>query len=271
VIGPLCYIGGKRRVARQLVALLPPHTTYIEPFAGGAQVLFHKPESRVEVLNDVDGDIVNFFRVCQLHADELIRWMTYTIASRQLHRWYADQEPTLLTDIQRAARFLYLQKNSFGGLVRKRAYHYAVTKRSNFDPRRVASMLQATADRLARVQIEALPYQEVLTKYDRPTTLFYLDPPYIGRRLYRFNLAEEDFADLATRLSSLRGHFLLSINDCPLSRTLFGAFNCRPLSVTYTASRRVPIVQELLFSNYDWPMVLENGDSGPDDLSANHH
>ena len=253
MIGPLCYVGGKRRVAKQIVALLPSHTTYVEPFAGGAQVLFHKPPSRVEVLNDIDGDIVNFFRVCQLHAGELERWMTFTVASRQLHRWYLAQDPTLLTDVQRAARFLYLQKNSFGGLIRKRAYHYAVTKRSNFDPRRIASVVRATADRLASVQIESLPYEQVLAKYDRPTTLFYLDPPYVGRRLYRFNFTDEDFVGLADQLTRLRGRFLLSINDCALSRRLFADFHCRELRVAYTASRRVPTVTELLFSNYPWP------------------
>jgi DNA adenine methylase len=250
MIGPLCYVGGKRRLARTITRLFPPHQTYVEPFAGGAQVLFHKDPSRVEVLNDLDGDIVNFFRVCQAHADELIRWLRFAIASRWLHRWYLAQDPELLTDVQRAARFLYLQKNSFGGLIRKRSFHYAVSKPSNFDPRRLPAMLHATADRLARVQLESLPYEDVLAKYDRPDTFFYLDPPYVGRRLYRFNFADEDFKQLAERLTQLRGRFLLSINDCDVSRTAFAAFPVVQLKVAYTASRRVPTVNELLFSNY---------------------
>lgn len=82
MIGPLCYIGGKRAIAKQIIETFPEHTTYVEPFAGGAQVFFRKEPSKVEVLNDLDQDIVNFYRVCQLHAEELIRYMRYTVSSR---------------------------------------------------------------------------------------------------------------------------------------------------------------------------------------------
>jgi len=256
MIGPLSYIGGKRRLAPQLVALIPDHTTYIEPFAGGSQVLFHKSPSRVEVLNDLDEDLINFFRVIQMHGDELVRWLRHAVVSRRLHQLYAQQDTRTLTDIQRAARFLYLQKNSFGGLVRRQTYHYCVVKPSNFDPRRIPELIRLAADRLARVQLESLPYEDVLTKYDRPTSFFYCDPPYIGRSLYRFNLTDEDFAGLAERLAALRGKFILSINDCPLSRALFRSFPCREIALAYTASRRVPTVTELVFSNFQLPSMV---------------
>src|SRR5438270_9322376 len=115
MIGPLAYIGGKRRLAPQIVALLPPHVTYVEAFAGGAQVFFHKNPSRVEVLNDLDAEVFNFLRVCQSHAPELTRWLRYAVSSRRLFDLFATQAVETLTDIQRAARFLYLQKNCFGG------------------------------------------------------------------------------------------------------------------------------------------------------------
>jgi DNA adenine methylase len=106
---------------------------------------------------------------------------------------------------------------------------------------------------LQQVQLESWPYERVLERYDRPTSFFYLDPPYVGRQLYHFNFTDEDFAQLATRLTTLRGTFLLSINDCELARDLFGRFHCRQLAVAYTAARAVPTVQELLFSNYELP------------------
>jgi DNA adenine methylase len=105
VIGPLCYIGGKRRLARQITQLLPPHTTYVEPFAGGAQVFFHKPASRVEVLNDLDGEIVNFLRVCQQHYEELARWLRFAAASRRMFDAFQSQPVELLRRSPRQAQF----------------------------------------------------------------------------------------------------------------------------------------------------------------------
>src|ERR1700730_701979 len=124
MIGPIAYIGGKQRLSRQIIALFPPHDTYVEPFAGGAQVFFHKEPSTVEVLNDLDGEVVNFLRICQWHHEELIRFMKYLVVSRSWFDLLAKTDPATLTDIQRAGRFLYLQKNAFGGLVTKQHYHY---------------------------------------------------------------------------------------------------------------------------------------------------
>src|ERR1022692_3331846 len=134
MVGPLAYIGGKNRLAAKIIALLPEHTTYVEPFAGGAQVFFHKRPSEVEVLNDLDGEIVNLLRVCQWHHEELIRHLKYTVASRSWFDLLAKTDPATLTDIQRAGRFFYLQKNCFGGLVVKQHYHYAVVQSPNFNP-----------------------------------------------------------------------------------------------------------------------------------------
>src|ERR1700749_1064563 len=108
--GPLSYIGGKNRLAKIIIPKIPEHTSYLEPFAGGAQILFHKPASKTEVLNDLDGEVVNFYRVCQSHYEELVRYMRYMIVSRQWFSWLEDVPPNSLTDIQRAARFFYLQK-----------------------------------------------------------------------------------------------------------------------------------------------------------------
>ena len=127
MIGPLPYIGGKRRIAPLIVKLLPPHVTYVEPFAGGAQVFFHKPRSPVEVLNDLDGELVNYLRVVQQHSPELVRWLRHMVSSRALHALFSRQDPTQLTDVQRAARFVYLQKNSFGGRVTRRTFNVPVT------------------------------------------------------------------------------------------------------------------------------------------------
>ncbi len=258
--GPLSYIGGKNRLASKIISLLPDHIAYVEPFAGGAQVLFHKLPSTVEVLNDLDFDIVNFFRVCQWHYEELVRYLRYCLASRKLHELHVKTDSATLTDIQRAGRFFYLQKNSFGGLILNQKFHYGVTQPSNYNPARISEILEMTHKRLQRVQIESLPYEQILEKYDRPTTLFYLDPPYWERKLYRHNFTEKDFMELEQRLHGIRGQFLLSLDDHPQVRRLFGAWHIMPVEIVYTAQRKAQQrYSEVLISNFDMPELNEQG------------
>ena len=251
MIGPLPYIGGKNRLATKIISMLPEHTTYVENFAGGAQVLFHKPPSHVEVLNDLDYDVVNFFRVCQWHYEELIRYLRYSLVSRTLHELHVKTDPATLTDIQRAGRFFYLQKNSFGGLILKQKFHYGVTQPSNYNLERIPEIIEQAHARLARVQIESLPYEQVLEKYDRPTTVFYLDPPYWERKLYKFNFTERQFIDMESRLRSLKGKFVLSLDDRSEVRKLFAKFQMQSVDLAYTAKRDTkPRHKELLIMNF---------------------
>lgn len=251
MIGPLSYIGGKNRLARQIIALFPKHTTYVEPFAGGAQVFFHKEPSQVEVLNDLDFEIVNFFRVCQWHYQELIRYLQFCPASRRLHELLSTTRPETLTDIQRAGRFLYLQKNSFGGLVVRRHYHYGVVQRTNYRPENIPEIIERVHTRLRGAQIECLPYEQILDRYDRSTTLFYLDPPYWNRKLYRFNFTGPDFVALEGRLRRIKGRFVLSLNDHPTVRQLFAKFRVLECDVSYTAQRQAARrYHELLVMNF---------------------
>jgi DNA adenine methylase len=238
MIGPLPYIGGKNRLAKKIISLLPEHITYVEPFAGGAQVLFHKSPSNVEVLNDLDFEIVNFFRVCQWHYQELLRYLQYCLVSRTLHELHLATNPATLTDIQRAARFFYLQKNSFGGLILKQKFHYGVTQPSNYNAVRIPEIIEQAHKRLTRVQVESLPYERILGKYDRPTTFFYLDPPYWGPKLYKFNFTDTDFEALAGRLGTLKGKFILSLNDRAEVRRTFRDFRFETCDIAYTAQAR---------------------------------
>lgn len=237
MIGPLSYVGGKRALANQIIALFPKHQTYIEVFAGGAQVLFHKEPSPVEVINDLDTEIVNFFRVCQQHSEELTRYLRFMVVSRHWHEVLKATDPGALTDIQKAARYLYLLKNSFASLPRRLSYKCHVVQPPGFNPERIPQLIEETHKRLARVQIECLPYEKALKKYDRRDSLFYLDPPYFRRELYRFNLKDEDFAKMSGILANLRGKFVLSLNDVSEVRSIFKAFKIRSVDLHYTAQR----------------------------------
>ena len=237
MVGPLSYIGGKNRLAKRIIEIFPKHTTYVEAFAGGAQVFFHKEPSAVEVLNDLDGEIVNFFRVCQLHHEELIRFFRFTMVSRKLFDLLKATDPATLTDIQRAARYLYILKNSFASLVRHPNYHWHVVQKPGFNLDNLPSLLENAHKRLARVQIECLPYEQILTRFDRPTTLFYLDPPYFARKLYRYNFTNADFEKFEERLRNLQGKFVLSLNDTPEVRVLFRRYVISNVELSYSAQK----------------------------------
>jgi DNA adenine methylase len=237
MIGPLPYIGGKRAIAKKIISVFPKHTTYVEPFSGGAQVFFRKEPSKVEVLNDLDGEMVNFFRVCQQHNEELVRYLRFMLVSREWHGLLKVTDPTTLTDVQRAARHLYLLKNSYAGLIRNQNYRWSVTQPPGLNPERLPEIIEETHKRLARVQLENLPYEKVLKRFDRPETLFYLDPPYFGLKLYRHNLTTADFETMAVRLGQLKAKFVLSLNDVPEVHRIFKQFRFREIDLFYTAQK----------------------------------
>lgn len=254
MVGPLSYLGGKNRVARTIISLMPKHTCYIEPFAGGAQVFFHKEPSKVEILNDLDHEVVNFLRVCQHHHQELLRYLDFSVVSRWWFDLFEKTPPETLTDIQRAARFFYLQKNCYGGLIVRRNFVCSVQDGSNYNPVTLPQLIRKTYERLRNVQLECLPYETVIRKYDRPFAFFYLDPPYFERPYYRHNLEEKDYVEMAERLAKLKGKFLLSLNDVPEIRRIFADFNIKTLEMTYSSQRiSGKKYQELLISNYTLP------------------
>lgn len=251
MIGPLSYIGGKRALAKRIIALFPEHTTYIELFAGGGQVLFAKEPSKVEVINDLDNEIANFFRICQSHHEELLRYFRFILVSRKLFDLLKATDPTTLTDVQRAARYLYVLKNSFASLVVHPNYHWHVVQPPGFNVERLPELIEKAHKRLERVQVECLPYEDVLKRYDRKASFFFCDPPYWGKRLYRHNFVESDFVSLEGRLRALRGKFLLTLNDVPEVRTLFRRFHIQGIELPYTAQKtKGRRYREVLITNF---------------------
>jgi DNA adenine methylase len=249
--GPLSYIGGKNRLAKRVIEIFPEHTTYVEAFAGGAKIFFRKNPSKVEVLNDLDGELVNFYRVCQQHYEELLRYFNYVVVSRTWFDLLKRIDPATLTDIQRAARYLYILRNSFASLVRNPVYHRNVIQPPSFNLERLPELIENAHKRLQRVQLECAPYDEVIQRFDRATTLYYLDPPYWGRKLYRHNLGEADFEKLAGQLKNIRGKFILSLNDVPEVRRLFAGFHIRGVELHYTSQKAAgKRYKEVLITNF---------------------
>jgi len=249
--GLFSYIGGKNRLAKRVIEIFPKHTTYVEAFAGGAQVFFHKEPSAVEVLNDLDGEIMNCYRVCREHYEELLRYFRYMLVSRTWFDLLKATDPATLTDIQRATRYLYLLRNSFASLARNPVYHRNVIQPPSFNLERLPELIENAHKRLQRVQLECAPYEEILKRFDRPTTLFYLDPPYHGRKLYRYNFENTDFDKLAECLKKIHGKFILSLNDVPEVRKLFGPFHIEAVELHYTAQKAAGRrYKEVLITNF---------------------
>jgi DNA adenine methylase len=258
--GPLNYIGGKSRFVTTILPMIPEHLTYVEPFSGGAQIFFRKDPAKVEVLNDLDGELVNFYRVCQSHYEELLRYLRFMVVGRDWYKRLQATPPESMTDIQRAGRYFYLQKSTFGGRVAKQSYAVHVLQPSHFSTAKLAKVIEDTHKRLDGVQIESVSYEKVIRKYDRPSTFFYIDPPYYGvKGLYRFDFEHIQFEQLAEQLRTIRGKFLLSVNDRPELREIFKGFHLTMITVSYSlqkhAGRRYG---ELLIDNYWEPATLSN-------------
>lgn len=228
--------GGKTRLLQHLLPLLfdNPHTCYVEAFAGGAALLFAREPAKVEVLNDTHGELVRLYRCVANHLDEFVRQFRWSLTSREMFRWCQLQHVDTLTDIQRAARFYYLQRHSFGGKVSAQTFGTSskVPKRINL--LRLEEELSEAHLRLHRVVVENLPWQDCLARYDAPHTLFFLDPPYWQTEGYGGAFGLDQYEALAEAMAGLRGRAILTINDHPAMRRLFDRFRGRTVPVRYT-------------------------------------
>lgn len=233
------WIGGKRHLSRRICGLVAatPHAAYVEPFCGmGGVFLRRAVRPGVEVINDISGDVVNLYRVLQRHPDALFRELRWRPAMRAEFDRLKDVRIHDLTDIERAAVFLYLQRLAFGGKVRGRSFGVDTTQGLTFNIGRLEARLRRLHDRLADVVIEHLDWFDCLRVWGRETTLFYLDPPYWGSEddYGRAVFTRSDFAKLAEALAVTPGRFLLSINDVPEIRQIFAGFDLAAVKTTYT-------------------------------------
>lgn len=249
------YIGGKRNLASRLVSIIDriEHRSYAEPFVGmGGIFLRRRRRVPAEFINDISGDVTNLFRILQIHYPYFINELRFQIASREeferLCRIPGDQ----LTDIHRAARFLYLQRLAFGGKVSGRNFGVDARSGARFNMNNLEGDLSDLHARLAGVVIERLPYADFIRRYDTDGTLFYLDPPYWGcENDYGQDVfSRADFELLAAALAGIKGRFLLSINDTPGVRECFAAFDMLALETTYQIGPKPKKVGELVVSNF---------------------
>jgi DNA adenine methylase len=228
------WVGGKRRLAPHILPMFPDHSCYVEPFAGAAALFFLKEPVKVEVLNDVNGDLVSLYRVVQHHLEEFIRHFKWALTSREIYKWLQITPVETLTDIQRAARFFYLQKLGFGGKVQGQTFGTATTSRPALNLLRLEEQLSAVHLRLHQVFIEHLSWESCVARYDRPHSLFYLDPPYWGTEGYGVEFGLEQYDQMASLMGSMKGKAVVSVNDIPEMRKAFKGHHIKRVSIAYT-------------------------------------
>jgi DNA adenine methylase len=240
---PFAWPGGKRYLKKTLLSLIPEHDVYVEVFARSAKLLFAKPQSRCEVMNDLNGEVTNFFRVAKHRPAALAELFDHEVVHAERFRELRGQ-PQPDDELQRAHRFAYLAWYSFGA----KGEHFASSNaKGKLDTKsakmkrsleRVRELLDDTSQRLRNVLIEQRSFEQILERYDSAQTWFYLDPPYVKFQPNgRYSpLTEEQRVQLFATLADLKGSFLMSFDDCAEVRSLAKrhGMKVRGVEVAYT-------------------------------------
>jgi len=231
---PIHWFGGKGRMVAKLLPLLPPHRIYVEPFGGGASLLFAKDPSPVEVYNDLDSGLVNFFRVLR-DPEKFIRFYhlaSFTPHSREEFNFCRATWQECEDEVELAYRWFIVARMSFGGDF-GHSWAFAVTQSRRGMAGTTSKwlstleMLPAIHERMMRVQIEHDDFRNVIKTYDTPETLFYLDPPYVPETRkdgkYKHELAIEDHEELVNLILGVAGKVILSGYNHPIYKPLENA------------------------------------------------
>ena len=248
---PISRMGGKSRLRKTIIEMLPEHTCYVELFMGAGWVYFGKEPSKVEVVNDIDSELVNLFKMLKYHAPEVERLLQYEFSGRDIFEEYKHATLGQLTEIHRAIRFLYIISQSFAS--KGDSYGYAPTAKP---PGHIyyTDLLHQVRDRLRNTYVENLSFETVIDKYDRTGTVFFADPPYYQTAGYKgCEFGEKDHLLLRKKLGSIKGKFLLTINDCPEVREWYKEFNIKEVEVPYSICRDTEKrrdFKELIITNY---------------------
>ncbi|WP_282093023.1 DNA adenine methylase [Epibacterium ulvae] len=252
------YLGGKRNLAKRICRIIDDndHEIYAEPFVGmGGIFLRRKSKPRAEIINDAGRDVYNLFRILQEHYVAFLDLLRFQITTQENFNRLVGTNPETLTDLQRAARFLYLQRITFGGKISGRNFGLSPDRPARFNLTTLEPDLEALHSRLAGVTVTCLNYDEFITRIDRVGAFFYLDPPYFGcENDYGKALFERaDFERLAAQLAQIKGRFLMSINDVPEIRATFSAFEISQVQTSYSVAKNAAsrgARAELLISNF---------------------
>ncbi|AGN35081.1 DNA adenine methylase [Bacillus paralicheniformis] len=224
---PLIWFGGKAKYTEHIINKMPAHKVYVEPFGGAAHVIAKKPKISHEVYNDIDGNVVNFLMQVRKDPKEMQKACESIPYSRALYeKWKAEDYPA--NDFDRAVRWFYMNRSgiSKGNAENVPQTGWRHSTKSGQNPAggyiSACTTFQSFANRMKGVMIECQDFRTIIEKYDSSETLFYVDPPYVGReQFYAGGFTEQDHRDLARLLIKAKGKVVLSYYDNPLILDLY--------------------------------------------------
>lgn len=258
---PLTYYGGKQKLAKVIIPLIPPHKTYVEPFVGGGAIFWSKPITEVEVINDYNRELINFYEMVQNHFVELEKMIRISLHSRSLHNdaLVIYNNPHLFDRLQRAWAVWVLCNQSFSSIV---GASWGYDKTTSSTTKKISnkrnSFSEEYAIRLQNVQIENTDALRIINSRDDTSCFHYCDPPYYNSDCGHYDgYSKEDYASLLRCLSQIRGKFLLSSYPSPELKQYIK--NCGWFTLQMQSSVMVDNVHgkphkkkiEVLTANYD--------------------
>lgn len=229
---PINWVGGKSKLYNTIISIMPEHKCYVEAFAGGIWTLINKSKVRVEVINDINKELVNFYQVIQNDYDKMKEKFKFMISCREIFTQYknmSDEDISNMDKVDRAIRFLYLNRCSHSGLMQN--YGYSNTRRSklcivtdDFD-----KIVGEVHKRIKDIYIECGDYKDIIKRYDKrentkeeQKVLFYFDPPYY--QTYDYEGHSVDYEELKRELSNMKSNWILSVKDSEYVRNLFSEY-----------------------------------------------
>ena len=253
---PITYYGGKQTLLKYLLPLIPQHKMYCEPFFGGGAVFFAKPKSEVEVINDINGEIVNFFKVIKTKFPELQSEIKATLHSRELYKkaMVVYAHPDLFTDVTRAWALWVLTNQGFAGMIGSWGFGKDDSKEAALANKRDA-FTKEYEDRLTKVQVENNSAIKVINRCDDKETFIYADPPYIGSDQGHYKgYSENDYRELLDALAKIKGKFLLSSYPSKILATYIKKYKWKVQKVTKSVAvtkHTDKVKTEMIVMNYD--------------------
>ena len=264
---PITYYGGKQTMIKYLLELVPGHSIYCEPFFGGGALFFAKPKSEVEVINDKNGEVINFFKVVKTKFAELQSEVQATLHSRELYKkaMVVYAHPDLFSDVKRAWALWTLTNQGFAGMIGSWGFGKTDSKEKAVANKR-DDFTKAYAHRLRTAQIESNDAVKVFERCDSKDTFTYADPPYIGSDMGHYEgYTEEDYKKLLIALSKAKGKFLLSSYPSPLLNQYIKKYKWRVKKVVKTVAvtkHTDKVKTEMLVFNYD-PAKIKQASADP--------